>query len=108
MKRGYATATDAAKAFGWNVNSYKSHENGVRGITPRVARKYASAFKSTAAYILTGDNHAPVVHEVLGIPLRGIVAAGMFEPSDWAPKMAPKSPRYITRAFRPRNNMHFW
>lgn len=81
----FATAIEAARFFGWNENTYKSHENGERGIKPQVAKKYAQAFKSTASYILTGDNDTPVVQEVLSVPLRGIVAAGMYKPNDWLP-----------------------
>ena len=57
IKKGYATASDAARAYGWNENTYKSHENGERGIKLPVARKYATAFGSSAAYILVGDGN---------------------------------------------------
>lgn len=85
-KRGFDTAADAAKAFGWNENTYKSHENGERGIKHDVAKKYAVAFKSTVAFILAGDEVPPAVQGIVNVALRGIVAAGMFRHSDWAPE----------------------
>ncbi|MEH3118867.1 MAG: helix-turn-helix transcriptional regulator [Methylorubrum populi] len=53
---GYASASDAARAFGWNENTYRSHENGERGIRRDVAFKYAQAFTTTANYILFGES----------------------------------------------------
>jgi hypothetical protein len=102
IKKGFETAVDAARRFGWNENVYKSHENGVRGIKPHVAKKYALAFKSTASYILTGDNHAPVVQEVVSVALRGIVAAGMFKPNDWVPEDHTKVPAVIRNGIPPQ------
>lgn len=55
---GYETPTDAARAFGWNETTYRSHENGVRGIKSDTAVRYAKAFRSTAAFILTGQGEA--------------------------------------------------
>jgi transcriptional regulator with XRE-family HTH domain len=52
---GYENATDAAKMFGWNENTYRSHENGERGIT-RAADKYARAFGVTSGWLLTGED----------------------------------------------------
>lgn len=48
----------AARAFGWNENTYKSHENGMRG--PRagefeaILRRYARAFKVPWEWLATG------------------------------------------------------
>jgi phage repressor protein C with HTH and peptisase S24 domain len=88
IKKGYDTTADAARAFGWNENTYKSHENGERGIKLPVARKYAAAYGSSASYILTGDGADkpdPVVKNVTSAPLLGIVAAGYFQSSDFLP-----------------------
>lgn len=54
--RGYKTATKAAQAFGWNVNTYRSHENGVRGVPADQAEKYATAYQVTLDWLLTGKN----------------------------------------------------
>lgn len=52
---GYADATAAARAFGWNENSYRSHENGQRGLRRDSAEKYARAFRVSPAWLLTGE-----------------------------------------------------
>ena len=52
---GYDTPSDAARAFGWNETTYRSHENGTRGIRSDIAERYAKAFRSSAAFILTGE-----------------------------------------------------
>jgi SOS-response transcriptional repressor LexA len=84
VKKGYATASDAAKAFGWNEHTYKSHENGVRGIRPDAARKYAIAYGSSAAHILGIGNGNPQprdsspVNQVTEVSLIGKVSAGVF------------------------------
>lgn len=86
VKKGYATTADAAAAFGWNENTYKSHENGERGIRPDVARKYAAAFGSTMNYILSGESAAlPAIQQVASVPLVGVVSAGVFRDSNWTP-----------------------
>lgn len=85
IKKGFETASDAAKAFGWNEHTYKSHENGTRGIRPDLARKYATAFGSTASHILYGTGNTsgdkgliPLVNHVTNVPLVGRVSAGVF------------------------------
>jgi len=45
IKKGFANPIDAARAYGWNEHTYKAHENGIRGIRPDAARKYASAYQ---------------------------------------------------------------
>ena len=51
---GYKSATDAARAFGWNENTYRSHENGERGLRRKVAETYAKAFHVTPAFLMLG------------------------------------------------------
>lgn len=97
IKKGFETTADAAAAFGWNPNTYKSHENGERGIKLPVARQYASAFGSSASYILTGERAAPTISEVTSIPLMGVVAAGTFRPSDWLPEDQTAIPAVVRR-----------
>lgn len=80
IRKGYATAADAAKAFGWNEHTYKSHENGTRGIRMDAARKYALSLGSTAAHILGLGNggDAPIVNPVTNVPVIARVSAGTF------------------------------
>jgi SOS-response transcriptional repressor LexA len=52
---GYTTANDAAEAFGWNVNTYKSHENGKRGLHKMVDR-YAQAFNVKAGWLMNNED----------------------------------------------------
>lgn len=56
LKRGFDNAADAARAYGWPVTTYQAHENGSRGVKLDIARRYAKAYNSSAAYILTGAN----------------------------------------------------
>lgn len=81
LKR-FETAKDAAGAFGWNEVTYRSHESGGRGIPLMAARKYASAFGSTPAYILgispTGGGHSPAVNPITLVPLVAKASAGAF------------------------------
>jgi len=51
---GFATAAEAAARFGWNENTYKSHENGTRNLKPDVVERYASALGVTPAWIQFG------------------------------------------------------
>lgn len=83
IKKLFATAKDAALAYGWNENTYKSHESGVRGIKTDAAERYAQAFGSSAAFILTGagGNSAPV-SVVYHVPLVGTASAGNFREAD--------------------------
>ena len=55
QRAGFENATDAARAFGWNENTYRSHENGERGLKKDIAEKYARAFRISAAWLLTGE-----------------------------------------------------
>lgn len=52
VKKGFSTAAEAARAFGWNEVTYVSHENGTRGIRPSVAQKYAKALGIEALSLL--------------------------------------------------------
>ena len=84
IRRGFESPIDAARAFGWNEHTYKSHENGLRGIRTEAAKRYALAFGSTVGFLLTGvdeptDKHD--VNQVIGVPLLGTAAAGVFRES---------------------------
>lgn len=51
---GFKTATDAARRFGWNENTYRSHENGARDPKPEIAKIYARAFKVDQNWLYMG------------------------------------------------------
>lgn len=51
---GYATAKDAAEAFGWNRNTVTSNENGNRTFSRESAERYASAYRVDLGWLLTG------------------------------------------------------
>lgn len=79
LKR-FETAQLAADAYGWNVVTYRSHESGMRNIPLPAARKYATAFGSTPAFILgisNGGNSDPV-NSVTLVPLVAKANAGAF------------------------------
>lgn len=69
---GHRSARAAAVRFHWNPSTYASHENGQTPLPPRAAQKYARAFRTSPAYLLTGegDRHRAVAQ------LRGKVGAG--------------------------------
>jgi len=85
---GYPTAREAAAAFGWNPNTYKSHENGKRGIKRAMAERYGRAYGVSPAWLLTGENPPDFVDsnqelKIPPVPTRKIpkisyIAAGSF------------------------------
>lgn len=54
-RAGFQTASEAARTFGWNENTYRSHENGERGLKNAVAIKYARAFRVPPEFIIVGS-----------------------------------------------------
>jgi hypothetical protein len=54
VQRGFESARDAARAYGWPVNAYASHENGHRGIPPDAAIKYSQAYGFTLDWLYKG------------------------------------------------------
>lgn len=80
-KRGFSTAREAARAFGWNEVTYRSHENGTRNIPYEVAQRYASAYGSTPQYLLSGataSSSSQIVNSISTVRVLGTVAAGTF------------------------------
>lgn len=51
---GFATASAAAKAFGWGYNTYAANENGNAAFSFRRARRYAEAFGIEASWLFDG------------------------------------------------------
>lgn len=58
--RGFKSAKAAAEYFGWNYSSYIQHEQGLRGIS-RASKKYATAFKVSEGWLLTGEGDGPTL-----------------------------------------------
>jgi hypothetical protein len=52
LARGFKTAAEAANYYGWNVNTYKSHENGARTISKKAAGKYGKAYNVLPGWLL--------------------------------------------------------
>lgn len=53
--RGFRTAEDACTAFGWNLNTYLSHESGIRSFIKSV-ESYAQAFQVNAGWLMFGES----------------------------------------------------
>lgn len=51
---GYSSVAEAARAFGWNVNTTASNENGNRTYSRTGAEKYARAYRVSLDWLLTG------------------------------------------------------
>jgi phage repressor protein C with HTH and peptisase S24 domain len=81
---GFENATDAARAFAWNENTYRSHENGERGLRPAVAERYAKAFRTSAAWLLTGEGDGEARPEPKNVVrLVGRIGAGAVIDADF-------------------------
>lgn len=85
--RGFATAAEAARAFGWSDVTYTSHENGTRGIRKDAAQRYAKAFGVSAGYILGLQAASDKLTITEGLPILREAALGV-----WRDKMYSGSP----------------
>ncbi len=65
IDRGFTTAKDAARFFGWTYETYIQHEQGIRGIS-RAASKYAKAFRVSEGWLLTGEGSGGPATKVSG------------------------------------------
>lgn len=85
MAAGFETPKAASDYFGWNEHTYKSHDNGTRGLKRSIAEKYGAAFKVSPAWLLTGENGLqvqPKSHTVITVPVYGAAAGGVWMESD--------------------------
>lgn len=55
-RAGCDSPTEAARRKGWNENTYRSHENGQRGLSKKAAAKYAKAYKIPVDWLLYGED----------------------------------------------------
>lgn len=69
----FDSARSAAIYFGWKPSTYASHENGQTPVPAEAAKKYARAFKSSQAWILTGEGQA-AAQNLVGV--MGMIGAG--------------------------------
>lgn len=68
---GYKTIAEAAARHGWNVNTYKSHENGMRPISKKAAAKYANAYKVLPGWLLYNLGPKAAVQQSSGEVFKG-------------------------------------
>lgn len=72
--KGYATAIEAARAYGWNINTYISNENGNAGFSFNKAKEYARAFGVRAEWLY--DESGPIRgREQQTVDIVGVVGA---------------------------------
>lgn len=70
----FGSAAEAARAFGWNLNTYRSNENGNAPFGRESAVSYASAFGVRLEWLLSGTG---TMRQTRGkTPVRGKVGAG--------------------------------
>ena len=94
----YATATEAARAFGWKVSTYLGHENGDRTPSRDTAKRYARQYRVRWEWLLEGEGR-PTVKE-LRAPIVGAMAANgevILYPSDKIKDSAELPPDGTTR-----------
>ncbi|WP_276200603.1 S24 family peptidase [Chelatococcus sp. XZ-Ab1] len=74
IEAGFSSAMGAAKRFGWSPSTYAAHENGQNRFDEKAARKYAEAFKTSAAWLLTGEGEGLTSGHT--VPIMGYIGAG--------------------------------
>lgn len=70
----FETSADAARAYGFNINTLRSNENGNKPFGRSAAVRYASAFGVRLEWLLRGAG--PMRHKSSTTPVEGIVGAG--------------------------------
>lgn len=75
IARGFGSAAEAARAYGWSVNTYSSNENGNATFSFKKAKEYAAAFWVRAEWLYDGQG-AMSSRSRQGRPIVGKVAAG--------------------------------
>ena len=96
------TAADLAERVGRSTSAVRNQENGTNGIPPALARKYANALGTTAAWILYGDDStAPGLPPTLtDLPVLGPVQAGAWLAVDDTPQdEPPRMPVMLDRRY---------
>jgi phage repressor protein C with HTH and peptisase S24 domain len=92
-KRGFPSAREAARDLGWNENTYKSHENAMRGVPLDEMKKYASAFRVSPEWLAFGrDGQKPLLARLVGYVGAGGAIYPFSDDVEWieAPPGAPE------------------
>lgn len=71
-RAGFTSAQEAASRFGWNVTTYRHHENGTRNFPRPKAAMYARAFRVSPEWLLLGVGEG----QKKPVPMVGYVGAG--------------------------------
>lgn len=82
VHRGFSTAKDATRFFGWVYETYIQHEQGIRGLG-RQSRKYADAFRVSEGWLLTGEGAGPGTDSAQRVPIVAWVSAGAMAKDEW-------------------------
>lgn len=67
QKAGFASASAAARRFGWKDASYRHHENGTRSFGADQAKQYAAAFGIEPARLMGLDSSDGAEDAVLAL-----------------------------------------
>lgn len=78
-RAGYKTAADFCRANDLPESTYRSHENGTRGLLPPQARLYARRLGTTMSWLLEGKDSDDIEADYLAIPAVKMTAEIMFE-----------------------------
>lgn len=104
-RAGFTSPRDAARRFGWNENTYKSRENGLRGMPdqPEV-QKYAKAFGVNWLWLLANEGEPGWAADGKSTPIGGAGRSkrlpDMTEQGEASP--APSEVQFAGPAFIPR------
>lgn len=73
--RGYTSTADFARKFGFSEVTYRSHENGTRGLTLAAARQYGRALQKSWIWLLTGERESLADQQAI-VQVASYVGAG--------------------------------
>lgn len=64
LNAGFDSARQAARAHGWNENTYRAHEAGIRGAPNERTRQYARAYRVDYFWLLEGQERMAMAASV--------------------------------------------
>lgn len=105
---GFERASDAAERFGWNVNSYKSNENGNAPFSFKKAKEYAAKLGVRAEWLYDAAGSRTAIDDGM-VPIIGLIGADtggeIFfadgqESGDTAPRMPKTGPNSVALEVR--------
>lgn len=87
--RGFETAKDAAKYFGWPYATYSQHERGERGLRKDAAETYAKNLRVSPSWLMLGEGTMKSQNGPEEIPIYGKAGArevvNLIESDDHTP-----------------------